>query len=279
MIKDVGSRLVLMAHKQSSRRLPYPVMRHQNIRPYRHRLPIFEDAAFIAPNACVQGNVQLGHGVGIFYHTYIRNYHSQVPTTVGDNTVILDRTTFMGQIKVGHDTLIGCGVTLDMCEVHDNAYVGHGACLCVGAIIESGSIVAAGTVIEKDVRVPTGELWAGNPGKKVALVTEEQASEMKHQLHDYLGAAKRHSQAIREHYHDGEKLDKEWLAKACQQIEARAAELALIHPDAVKVPVEAKMFLQPRVAARLPAIGARISYPVNRMAPWMAKSPDWPGNV
>lgn len=277
MMKDIGQRLYKVTHKMTSRRYPYPVIRHTNIRIYRHICPVTEDALFVAPNALVQGNVVLGHNVSVMYHATLRNFHCVNPVRIGDNTTIMDRVSFLGQVRVGHDCVIGVGATLDCCDVHDNVYIGHGACVQLGCNIEDGAIIAAGAVVSKDVRVGAGELWAGNPAKKVATVSEEQAAEVQHRVHDSIEAAKEHKEAIELLYKENEHLDHDWLMRVCDQIEKRTMAVGLA-PD-VRVPIEAKRFMEPRVAMRRMDMHMRVSYPVNRIAPWMAKCPDWAMNV
>lgn len=277
MIKDIGQRLTLMAHYLVSHRSPVPVVRHQNVRVYRNMMPWVQDCAFIAPNAMVMGNVVLGHDTVVFYHAIIRNFHTKESTNIGDHSAIMDRVSFLGQVKVGGHCYIGQGVTLDSCVVNDGAYIGAGAAICLGANIENGAMVAPGSVVEKDTRVPAGEIWAGVPAVKVGDVTPEQAHEVHHMVDDQVRIAKEHSHAIHDHEHATEELSKEWLDKAIEMMEAQQREMK-VHTS-VEIPIEAKRFLQPRVHMRRPEMHMRMSYPVNRVAPWMPKFADQCANV
>lgn len=40
--------------------------------------------------------------------------------------------------------------------------------------VESGSMVAAGAVVDRGTTVPSGELWAGNPAKRLRELKEEE---------------------------------------------------------------------------------------------------------
>ncbi|AYU76320.1 Bacterial transferase hexapeptide (six repeats) [Leishmania donovani] len=277
MLKDVGSRLSIISHYMQTKRHPYPMMRHQNVRAYRGMLPWTQDACFIAPNAFVVGNVVLGHDTAIFYHSVLRNYHTKSATILGDHTVVMDRTTLMGQIRVGQSTYIGAGATLDCCEVHDNVYVGPGASIALGAVVENGAIVAAGSAVPKDARVYAGELWAGNPAQKIADVSPAQSSEVQHMVHDQIQVGKAHLQAIRDHVEQTKELDVNWLNEAVTMMEAQQQQMSIKLP--MEIPLEARRFLQPRVHMRRPEMHMRMSYPVNRTAPWMPKSGDQTANV
>lgn len=277
MLKDVGARLAIMAHYLKTDRHMYPVMRHQNVRAYRGMLPWTQDSAFIAPSAFVSGNVVLGHDTCIFYHVVIRNYHVREETVVGDHTVVMDRVSLMGQVRVGHGAHIGAGSTLDCCTIGDGVHIGPGVSVALGAVIENNAIVAAGSSVPKDARVHAWELWAGSPAQKVGEVTQEQADEVAHIVHERVCAAKAHVRAIHDHLHRTEELDAEWLHEAIAAMEKQQQQVALKVP--VDIPLEAKRFLEPRVHMRRPEMHMRMSYPVNRIAPWMPKVADQTANA
>lgn len=277
LLKDIGSRLSIMAHYLETPRDMYPMMRHQNVRAYRGLLPSTEDAAFISPSAFVSGNVVLGHDSCVFYHTVLRNYHTKQRTEIGDGTVILDRATVMGQVRVGARSLIGFGATLDCCDVGDEVYVGHGASIALGAVLENGCIVAAGSAVPKDARVYSGELWAGNPAQKVADVDAEHVAKVQQNLQKYLAQGKAHAAAVEAQFKATENLDEEWLKEAMEKMEKQQQAVAL--ENKVEIPLEARRFLEPRVYSRRPEMHQRTSYPVNRVAPWMPKPSDQTANA
>lgn len=277
MMKDVGQKLTIWAHYLKSHRVPVPVLRHQNVRVYRHMMPWVQDCGFIAPSAMVMGNVVLGHDTVIFYHAIVRNFHTKEATHIGDHTAVMDRVSFLGQVQVGSNSYIGQGATLDCCNIGEGVYIGAGAAIALGAVIENGAMIAPGSVVDKDTRVPAGELWAGVPAVKVGEVTPEQHSEVHHIVHEQVRIAKEHSHAIHDHEHATEELGKEWLDNAIQMMEAQQREVK-VHTS-VDIPIEAKRFLQPRVHFRRPEMHMRMSYPVNRVAPWMTKFADQCANV
>lgn len=47
-------------------------------------------------------------------------------------------------------------------------------CAAVVPQVESGSMVAAGAVVEAGTTVPSGELWAGNPARRVRALKQEE---------------------------------------------------------------------------------------------------------
>lgn len=277
MMKDVGARLSIMAHYLKTPRDMYPMMKHQNTRVYRGLLPTTVDAKFIAPSAFVCGNVALAHDSCIFYHTVIRNYHTKEATTVGERSVVLDRSTLIGQVKVGSHSLVGIGATLDCCEVGDHVYVGHGASVALGAVLENGCVVAAGSAVPKDARVYSGELWAGSPAQKVGDLTDEQLLKVDALREQYIAQGAAHAAAVAAQYQRTENLDREWFTETMKAMEEQQQSVAT--PSKVEIPLEARRFLEPRVYMRRPEMHQRTSYPVNRVAPWMPKPSDQTANA
>ena len=49
--------------------------------------------------------------------------------------------------------------------------IGARSVVCEGAILESESIIAPGTVVPPARRIPSGELWGGNPARFIRKLT------------------------------------------------------------------------------------------------------------
>lgn len=150
------------------------------ILPYRGVTPKISPDAFIAENAVIIGDVEIGPGTSVWYGCVIRGDVNSI--RIGSNTNIQDGTV----IHVNHDreggdyretgggmpTVIGSNVTvghmalLHACEVADDAFIGMRAVVMDGAVVESGAMVAAGALVTPGKRVPSGELWSGSPAKK-----------------------------------------------------------------------------------------------------------------
>lgn len=272
LIKDFGHGMSRCAHSLRTVRPYVACPRHSNIVPYRFAIPNAADAAFVAPNAIVQGNVVLGHGASVFYSTSIKCNNLRDATVVGDHTVILDRVSIMGSTKIGDNCHIGIGANLDSCIIKNNVYIGHGATVSYGCVIEEGAIIAAGSVLPMDTRVGPGELWAGNTAEKIDMVTHEQAEEVSHIVHSAYDSAEAHQASINQQFTKNETFDLEWLHRIQGEVEKQQTSVAI--KEAADIPLEARRFVQPRVHTRRREQTLRASNSSSNIAPWFYKGPN-----
>jgi carbonic anhydrase/acetyltransferase-like protein (isoleucine patch superfamily) len=146
--------------------------------------PDLSQAAFVAPNATIVGQVELGDGVSIWYGAILRG--DIAPITIGARSNIQDGAILHGD--VGKPTILAESVTVGHRAVVHGAIVERGCLIGIGAIvldgvrIGAGSIIGAGAVVTKEV--PPGSLVVGIPGKVArSLSSEEIAGLLTHAEH------------------------------------------------------------------------------------------------
>jgi len=145
--------------------------------PYRDRLPKIAGDVFIAPTASVIGNVEIGSRSSIWFGTVVRGDVNEI--RIGDNTNIQDNSV-IHVTRNGLGTYIGSGVTvghmaiLHACTLEDGSFVGMGAKLLDGVVVETDAMVAAGALVTMGKRVKRGELWAGSPARCLRRLTPEE---------------------------------------------------------------------------------------------------------
>lgn len=148
------------------------------IMPYKGIWPKIDQAAFIAPTASIIGDVTIGKGSGIWFNTVIRG--DVEPIVIGDNTNIQDGSVIHctrggGKTIIGSNVTIGHKVLLHACTLHDASFIGMGAILMDNVIVETGGMVAAGSLVTPNKTIRNGEIWAGNPAKFFRYLTKEEA--------------------------------------------------------------------------------------------------------
>jgi len=197
--------------------------RHRNIMPlYRCGSPyINSSVSYIAPCSSIIGTVYIGARSSIWYGSIIRadrcgirerltansqeklkwiyntrkdvlgcNNNVKVPggiIFIGNDTTIRDGCVIAAE---NNHTIIGNGVTvghmanINSCILEDNCVIGMGSILWTGSRVGKLSILEPGTVIGNSVVVGSGEMWCGNPGKKVRNLTDAEMGKVMRQIYE-----------------------------------------------------------------------------------------------
>jgi carbonic anhydrase/acetyltransferase-like protein (isoleucine patch superfamily) len=147
------------------------------ILPYKGVLPKIADDAFVAPNAAVIGDVEIGSRSSIWFGCVVRGDVNIIRigrgSNVQDGTIIHVTRKKFGTI-VGDNVLVGHMCLIHGCTLEDSSFVGMKACVMDGAVVETHAMVAAGALVTPGKRVRSGELWAGSPAKKMRDLTPEE---------------------------------------------------------------------------------------------------------
>lgn len=140
--------------------------------------PDLSQAAFIADNATVMGDVSLAEGSSVWYTAVVRGDVEKI--VIGKHSNIQDGAILHGD--PGKPTILEDYVTIGHRAVVHSAHIETGCLIGIGAIIldgvrvGAGSIVGAGSVVTKDV--PKRSLVVGVPAKKIKDISDEQAEEL-----------------------------------------------------------------------------------------------------
>ena len=143
------------------------------ILPFHGKTPKIHDTAFIAPGAVIIGDVEIAANASIWYGCVLRGDTNAI--RVGKNSNIQDGTIIhVDQPEVGgtpciigENALIGHRCMLHGCEVQDEGFVGMGATVLDGSVIETGGFLAAGAFLGQRKTLKSGEMWAGLPARKL----------------------------------------------------------------------------------------------------------------
>jgi gamma-carbonic anhydrase len=161
--------------------------------PHRGFVPKVASSAFIAPNATLVGDVEIGANASIWFGVILRGDGPGI--RVGENSNLQDGTVVHIAARglmtvVGRNVTVGHMALLHACEVHDGAFIGMRSMVLDGAVVESEAMVAAGAVVTPGKIVRRGELWAGNPARKMRDLTEEDFATFKQVAAGYVRLAR-----------------------------------------------------------------------------------------
>ncbi len=138
--------------------------------------PQIHDSAWIAENAVITGNVEIGENSSVWFGVVIRGDVNKIQ--IGNNCNIQDLTMVHGTYHRG-DTILGDNVSIGHraiihgCQIRDNVLIGMGAILLDDVIIPSNTVIAAGALITSNMKLESGFIYAGSPAKKLKPLPQE----------------------------------------------------------------------------------------------------------
>ena len=151
------------------------------IKSVKGKNPIFGANVYLAENATLVGDVEIGSDCSVWFSAVVRGDVNSIrignKVNIQDGAVIhctyQKAATILGNnVSVGHNALV------HGCTIHDNVLVGMGAIVMDGVVAESNSIIAAGAVVLEGTHIESGTIYAGIPAKKVKELNEEQTARL-----------------------------------------------------------------------------------------------------
>ncbi len=156
------------------------------IHSFEEKSPKIDESAFVAWNAEVAGDVELGEGVSVWYGAVLRA--DVAPIRAGRLCNIQDGSVI--HVDKGVPTVLGEGVTLGHRVIIHGARIGDWSLIGMGAIvldraeIGSESIVGAGARVTQGKKFPPRSLILGSPARVIRALTAEEILN----LHDHASA-------------------------------------------------------------------------------------------
>jgi len=138
--------------------------------------PEIPEDCFIADNATIVGEVQIGKQCSVWFNAVIRGdvHYIKIGNKVNiQDGAVLHATYQKSPTTIGNNVSIGHNAIVHGCTIRDNVLVGMGSIVMDDCVIESNSIIAAGAVVTKGTVVEAGSIYAGTPAKKIKSISEE----------------------------------------------------------------------------------------------------------
>ncbi|WP_276389570.1 gamma carbonic anhydrase family protein [Eudoraea chungangensis] len=140
------------------------------------KTPVMGKDCFIAENATLVGDVQMGDQCSVWFSAVIRgdvNFIKMGNKVNVQDGVVIHGTYQKSSTTIGNNVSIGHNALVHGCEIRDNVLVGMGSIIMDGCVVGSNSIVAAGAVLPAGTHVPEGSIFAGVPAKKIKDISPE----------------------------------------------------------------------------------------------------------
>lgn len=141
--------------------------------------PVYGDECFIAENATLVGDVEMGNQCSVWFNAVIRGDVHYIK--MGDKVNVQDGAVIHCTYKtsptnIGNNVSIGHNAIVHGCTIHDDVLIGMGSIVMDDCVVESNSIIAAGAVVTKNTHVEAGSIYAGIPAKKIKTIPKEMIS-------------------------------------------------------------------------------------------------------
>lgn len=155
--------------------------------------PRIADGVFVASNATVIGDVEIGASSSLWFGAVVRG--DIYPIRIGARTNIQDNavvhvTAGESATSIGDDVTVGHLACIHGCTVGDRCLVGMGSVVLDGAVIEPESFIAAGTLVPPGMRIPSRSLAIGRPAKVVRALRDDDLERIRSAAEHYVGYAR-----------------------------------------------------------------------------------------
>ncbi|MDI7261387.1 MAG: gamma carbonic anhydrase family protein [Thermodesulfobacteriota bacterium] len=155
---------------------------------FRGKYPKIDPTAFIAENAMVIGEVEIGPESNIWFYSIVRGDLNYI--RIGSNVNIQDSCVLHIDKKfyplvIEDEVVLGHRVVAHGCTIRRGSLIGIGTILLNGAEIGEESIVGAGSVVTPNTIIPPRTLALGAPAKPVRSLNDKDLEMIKDTLQDY----------------------------------------------------------------------------------------------
>ena len=150
--------------------------------------PKIDPGSWAAPNAVINGRVELKKNSNIWFNTTLRG--DLEPIIIGENSNVQDGSVI--HTDPGCPTILGKGVTvghmvmLHGCKIADDCLIGIGSTILNKTKIGKNCIIGANALVTENKVIPERSLVLGSPGKIIRQVTEEEIEHIKENARDYV---------------------------------------------------------------------------------------------
>ena len=132
------------------------------------------DDFYVAPGACVIGNVRFGAGSSVWFNCVIRGDNDWIEigagTNIQDGTII--HTDEGEPVQLGANVSVGHRALLHGCTVGESTLIANGAMILDRVKIGRHCLIAAGALVPPGKVIPDGSVVMGMPGKIVREISE-----------------------------------------------------------------------------------------------------------
>ena len=172
-----------------------------SIRTFENNVPQIAASAYVDETALVIGSVKIAEDVSLWPKVVARGDVNSIEigarTNIQDGTILHvshDSEFAPGgfPLSIGADITVGHQAILHGCTIEDRCLVGMAATVMDGALLRSGVILGAGSLVPPGRELEGGFLWVGSPARKVRPLSKEEQAFLDYSARHYVELKNRH---------------------------------------------------------------------------------------
>ncbi|HLV46785.1 MAG TPA: gamma carbonic anhydrase family protein [Flavobacterium sp.] len=140
------------------------------IREVNGKFPQIPNDCFVADNATIVGEVEMGEECSVWFNAVIRGdvHYIKIGNRVNiQDGAVIHCTYQKHPTVIGNHVSVGHNAIVHGCTIEDNVLIGMGAIVMDNCVVKSNVIVAAGAVVTQNSVLESYAIYAGVPAKKV----------------------------------------------------------------------------------------------------------------
>ncbi|BCE03074.1 gamma carbonic anhydrase family protein [Marinicellulosiphila megalodicopiae] len=170
-------------------------MNNENIQPFKQWSPKLGQRVMVAPQAFINGDVELGDDCSVWPMAVIRGDMHKIRignrVSIQDGAVlhITHQSDFNPEghpLMIGDDVTIGHNACLHGCQIENEVLIGIGVTVLDGAKIPSQVVIGAGSLVPPGKQLESGFLYIGSPVKKTRELNDKEKSFFKYSAQNYV---------------------------------------------------------------------------------------------
>jgi carbonic anhydrase/acetyltransferase-like protein (isoleucine patch superfamily) len=149
---------------------------------------------FIAPNATVLGDVDIGNEVSVWFGAVIRADTDKI--SIGDRSNIQDNAVLHVDpgvpVKIGNEVIVGHSAIIHGAAIADNTLIGMHSVILNHAQIGSWCIIGANSLVTEGTIIPDFSIVMGSPARVVKILPPERTEKIRKNAEAYVKLAQRY---------------------------------------------------------------------------------------
>ena len=160
------------------------------IKSFKNIQPKIHETAFVAENAVVIGDVEIGENASVWYNCVLRGDVNFIRigarTNIQDGTIIHVSRGEKFPTIIEDEVTVGHSATVHGCYIETGALIGIGAIVLDGARIGRNSLVAAGSLVTPQTVIPDRSFVVGSPARVKRELSGEEVKDLERFWRGYI---------------------------------------------------------------------------------------------